>query len=254
MIDPAERRQAEDRSERAVCDLVVTALRAEGRLVEVLRRPDRENRTDPGADFLLTVDGHETALEVTRTASTAEQRKARLSQRLTQRLHEGLDAEVEAMQRGHAVVYFDLAMAGGQPPRQRAVDDLAPEVVEQLRAVLPRAVATRERLDLDDVGPVIGLSIRVSATAAHQLSVMWGITGGFISPIADAAVGRVIDSKSEQLARYPLAYLALLEPTGLLSAANIGEAFRRATVPPNWRRVYVIDRNPRAAILAWEAA
>lgn len=71
MIDPPERHQAEDRSERAVCDLVVAALPAEGRGVAVLGHPDRENRTDPGVDFLLAVDGHETALEVTRTASTA---------------------------------------------------------------------------------------------------------------------------------------------------------------------------------------
>lgn len=219
----------------------------------MLGRPDRENRTAPGADFLLTVDGDETALEITRTASTAEQRKARLSQRLTQRLHEELDSEVEAMESGHAVVYFDLATADGRTPSQRVVDNVAPQVVERLRAALPRAVGTRERLDLDDLGPVIGLSLRVSFTATHQLSVMWGVTGGFISPIAAAVVGRVIESKSEQLAGYPLAYLALIEPTGLLTPANIREAFERAAVPANWRRVYVIDGNPGTAILAWEA-
>lgn len=254
MTDPAARRQAEDRSERAVCDLVAAALRAEGRVVAVLGRPDRENRTDPGADFLLTVDGDETALEITRTASTAEQRKAWLSQRLTQRLHEELDSEVEALQIGHAVVYFDLATANGRTPSQRVVDDVAPQIVEGLRAALPRAVRTRERLDLEDVGPVVGLSLRVSATATHRFSVMWGVTGGFTSPIADAVVGRVIESKSEQLAGYPLAYLALIEPTGLLTPPNIREAFERAAVPANWRRVYVIDGTPTTAILAWEAS
>jgi hypothetical protein len=252
-MDPAARREAEDRSERAVCDLVVGALRAEGRAVVVVGRPDRENRTDPGPDFLLTVDGNETALEITRTASTAEQRKARLSQRLTRRIHEELDAEVEAMGSGHAVVYFDLVMADGQPT-ERVIVDAAAEVVQRLRAALPRAVEIRERLDLDDVGPVTDLSLRVSPTATHQLAVMWGVTGGFTSAVADAVVRRVIEGKSIQLARYPLAYLALLEPTGLLTPANIGDAFERATVPPNWRRVYVIDGNPGTAILAWEAA
>lgn len=253
MMDPAARRQAEDRYEGGVSDLVVAALRAEGRAVAMLGRPDREDRTGPGADFLLTVDGHETALEITRTASTAEQRKAWLSQRLTQRMHEELDAEVEAMGSGHAVVYFDLAIANGQPPPRRVVDDVAPAVVERLRTALPRAVEMRERLELEDVGPVVDLSLRVSPTATHQLSVMWGVGGGFISPIADAVVRRVIESKSVQLAQYPLAYLALLEPTGLLTPANIGEAFERAVVPANWRRVYVIAGNPPAAIVAWEA-
>lgn len=220
----------------------------------MLGRPDRENRTDPGADFLLTVDGAEAALEITRTASSAEQHKAWLSQRLTQRLHEELDTEMGAMESGHAVVYFDLATADGRPPPQRIIDNVAPEVVERLREALPRAVATRERVDLEDVGPVIDLSLRVSATAAHELSVMWGVTGGFISPTADAVVRRVIESKSEQLAGYPLAYLALLEPTGLLTSANIGEALERAVVPANWRRVYVIEGALGAAILAWTAS
>ena len=251
-MDQAARREAEDRYERALCDLVVAALRTEGRNVAMLGRPDPENRTAPGADFLLVVDGKQTALEITRTASTAEQRKARLSQRLSQRLHEELDSEVEAMRSGHAVVYFDLATADGRTPSQRAIDNVAPEVAERLRAALPHAVATRERLYLGDVGPVIGLSLRVSATATHQLSVMWGVTGGFISPIADGVVGRVIQSKSEQLAGYPLAYLTLIEPSGLLTSTNIGEAFERATVPANWRRVYVMDRDPGSATLVWE--
>lgn len=251
-MDQAVRREAEDRYEWAVCDLVVAALRTEGRNVAMLGRPDPENRTAPGADFLLVVDGQQTALEITRTASTAEQRKARLSQRLTQRLHEELDSEVEAMRSGHAVAYFDLATADGRTPSQRAIDNVALQVIERLRAALPRAVGTCERLDLEDVGPVVGLSLRVSATATHRLSVMWGVTGGFTSPIADAVVGRVIDSKSEQLAGYPSAYLALIEPTGLLTPADIGEALEPATVPANWRRVYVIDGNPGRATLVWE--
>lgn len=252
MMNPVARRAAEDRMERAVCELVVAALEAEGRDVQVLGRPDVENRTGPAADFLLLVDGEEIALEVTRTASTAEQRKALLSGRLTERLHEELDEEIARLRAGHAFVHFELTMAGGESPPRRVMEAAAPAVAERIRGGLRTAIATRERVDLDDVGPVTDLSLSVQPTAMHRLSVTWGVGGGFIEPLATAAVRRVIAGKTDQLARYRRVFLALLEPTGFLDPEDIGEAFGRAEAPENWQRAYVIDRGPTAAVLAWE--
>ena len=234
----------QDRLERAICQLVLAALEAEGRSARLLGRPDREDRTGPGADFLLSVDGRETALEVTRTAATEQQRTAQLNQRLGNRLLAILGAEVEAARIGHAFVTFNLALRGGLPPRQRAVDQAAVAIAEQLRAAIPRATRTGERLQLATNDIVDELTLRVSPTKAHRLTVVWGADATFPAAAAGLVARRVIRSKSRQLAAYERAYLALLEPTLLIEPEHLSAAFasEKDDIPPNWLRIYVVTR------------
>lgn len=240
----------QDRLELAVCRLVAAALKAEGRAVDVLGRPNPGDPRGPGADFLIAVDGAETALEVTRTADRMEQRTAQLNIRLRNRLVEILGGDIAAAQIGHAFATFDLAVRDGVAPRQRDIDQGAAEVAELIRAALSDAIRTGERLHLGETDIVDEVTLRVRPTQHHRVSIVWGGQAAF--PAA-AAVSRVVRSKTQQLAPYRRAYLALLEPTLLIKPHHLGEAFAGAAdeLPANWLRVYVIthDVDARAELI-----
>lgn len=238
-----------------MCELVLTALRTEGRDAVQTGRPDRETGAGRRADFLLSVDGQPVALEVTRTASEVSQRHAYLSHRLGEGIKQRLSREVEQRQLGHVLFSYQLLAVNRQPPPRRAIDAAIPVLAGMIADAIPLVLERGERQELPGGDIVDRLRINVHQTGTNAVSYLSGMGAAFVAVAADDAVQRVVASKAEQLARYPRAYLALSEPNGFIDRPHFGDAFIRAvdTVPANWLRVYLLERdNPARVALIFD--
>lgn len=246
----------EDPAADAVGELVLRALRREGRRAAVIARPDREDRVHKGADFLLAVDDMTVALEVTTTAMEQERRLDALGDRLADGIRLRLRDEVTEAAIGRVVVYAAPTLRDGEPPRRRDVDTSVGPIVERLRATMASAIQTRERLELGQVGVVERLTIHVYPNSSAGISVIsQSPRGGFVGPVADLLVRHTLASKAEQLAQYAIAHLALVQNVMLLDPEDVREAFARLSdeVPANWHRVWVVahEHGDWSALPVW---
>ena len=233
------RRDDARRHKGAVASAVARVLRAEGIVVKSPHRPEAGQARD--ADWVMTLDGEPTALEVTRLLPPAQVRKA---ESIVTHLEAGMRGFLAPVitEVGGQVLLTLTYSARGVVERRR--DRLASDtriLASEVRQTLHRLVEGAEPLQLKSP---------ISWVVRAELTLVPGPHDGFFivqapdgtQPDLDDFVARTINSRRERHLD-PAERAILAVEAEFADADDLREAFGRSPVPVPWWRVYLVHRS-----------
>jgi hypothetical protein len=249
--------------------MLLAHMRGSGRQARQLSSPDRDRRgqisTGKSPDFILEVDGEETAVDVTEfyDSPRGAETETKLAT-LRGLMGPTLKATVEAHHAG--LVFFQLYVQRIAAKRQ--MEALARDLLDMIVPAIPRLrdEGFVSLIDPHDPGgppaslpslvreSIVGLElIRVNASA-DGVAVGWmdRTQGIWAAEPYERLAERLLSEKADQLAAYPTAAVVVASQTtywpGLLGQALVR---RRDRIPGNWRRVYFAQPFIPAFIEEW---
>lgn len=235
---PINRRHSARQRESLVASAVGAVLRAEGHVLRDAYRPRQGQGRSP--DWVMTLDGEPTALEVTRLLPRAHVQKAEdLVIHIESRVRTMLAGDISGI--GGQVLlgldYFATAVAGPQGSDLLAhAHRLATDV---------RAVLVRLRPALPDFADVPS---SLPWVARANLTVVPGLHDGFYivqrpdeaqQPDLDDWVAGTITAKGDQHGGYAERAILAIDAE-FPDADDLRAAFGRSPVPVPWWRVYLV--------------
>jgi hypothetical protein len=224
--------------EEVAFEAVANKLRAQGHVVTVLGRPDREERPQRAVDFEIDFDGNLVAVEITSASQfTAEFVEAA---RFETALEDELRPFVEEHQLGHLVLRLDYQ---GRL-RKRDVPALVARVATEAEAALLKLDGTSDTVELSAPSPLASVEITRIAPTPHSVHrISSPVPGYFVEGTVDEFIDALLASKATQAADYVDAWIIIFSRTGVFSAASLAEGVgrRRGDIPKNWRRVYYVE-------------
>ena len=233
---PNYRRHYVRRREDLVASAVAAVLRTEGRVVENPYRPVEGQTRSP--DWMLTLDGEPTALEVTRLLPPAHVQKAQnVVTRIENGMHEFL-APVIAGVGGHVLLSLAYSARGVADRRRDSLASDTRILASEVRQTLQRLVEGSEPVEIRS-------PIRWVLRA--EVTLLPGLRDGFYilqqpdeaQPDLDDFVARTIASKGDQHVGH--AGQAILAVDAMFDDADdLRLAFDRSPVRVPWWRVYQV--------------
>jgi hypothetical protein len=240
-LDPGRpgRRDDARRHKGAVASAVARVLRAEGIVVKSPHRPEAGQARD--ADWVMTLDGEPTALEVTRLLPPAQVRKAEIIVTHLEAGMRGFLAPVITEVGGQVLLTLTYSARGVVERRRDRLASDTRILASEVRQTLHRLVEGAEPLQLKSP---------ISWVVRAELTLVPGPHDGFFivqapdgtQPDLDDFVARTINSRSERHLD-PAERAILAVEAEFADADDLREAFGRSPVPVPWWRVYLVHRS-----------
>jgi hypothetical protein len=230
--DDAQRRNG------AVASAVAGVLRAEGIVVENPHRLEAGQARN--ADWVMTLDGERTALEVTRLLPPAQVRKAEIIVTHLEAGMRGFLAPVITEVGGQVLLALAYSARGVVERRRDRLASDTRILASEVRQTLHRLVEGAEPLQLKSP---------ISWVVRAELTLVPGPHDGFFivqapdgtQPDLDDFVARTINSRSERHLD-PAGRAILAVEADFADADDLREAFGRSPIPVPWWRVYLVHR------------
>jgi hypothetical protein len=222
----------------AVASAVARVLRAEGIVVKSPHRPEAGQARD--ADWVMTLDGEPTALEVTRLLPPAQVRKAEIIVTHLEAGMRGFLAPVITEVGGQVLLTLTYSARGVVERRRDRLASDTRILASEVRQTLHRLVEGAEPLQLKSP---------ISWVVRAELTLVPGPHDGFFivqapdgtQPDLDDFVARSIRGRDDQHAG-PAERAILGVEAAFPDATHLREAFGRSPVPVPWWRVYLVHR------------
>jgi hypothetical protein len=222
----------------AVASAVARVLRAEGIVVKSPHRPEAGQARD--ADWVMTLDGEPTALEVTRLLPPAQVRKAEIIVTHLEAGMRGFLAPVITEVGGQVLLTLKYSARGVVERRRDRLASDTRILASEVRQTLHRLVEGAEPLQLKSP---------ISWVVRAELTLVPGPHDGFFivqapdgtQPDLDDFVARSISGRDDQHAG-PAERAILGVEAAFPDATHLREAFGRSPVPVPWWRVYLVHR------------
>jgi hypothetical protein len=222
----------------AVASAVARVLRAEGIVVKSPHRPEAGQARD--ADWVMTLDGEPTALEVTRLLPPAQVRKAEIIVTHLEAGMRGFLAPVITEVGGQVLLTLTYSARGVVERRRDRLASDTRILASEVRQTLHRLVEGAEPLQLKSP---------ISWVVRAELTLVPGPHDGFFivqapdgtQPDLDDFVARSISGRDDQHAG-PAERAILGVEAAFPDATHLREAFGRSPVPVPWWRVYLVHR------------
>jgi hypothetical protein len=240
-LDPGRpgRRDDARRHKGAVASAVARVLRAEGIVVKSPHRPEAGQARD--ADWVMTLDGEPTALEVTRLLPPAQVRKAEIIVTHLEAGMRGFLAPVITEVGGQVLLALAYSARGVVERRRDRLASDTRILASEVRQTLHRLVEGAEPLQLKSP---------ISWVVRAELTLVPGPHDGFFivqapdgtQPDLDDFVARTINSRRERHLD-PAERAILAVEAEFADADDLREAFGRSPVPVPWWRVYLVQRS-----------
>jgi hypothetical protein len=234
------------RRKDAVCSTVTSVLRAEGILVKKPHRLEEGRaRNEAGqartSDWVMTLDGEPTALEVTRLLPPAQVRKAEIIVTHLEAGMRGFLAPVITEVGGQVLLALAYSARGVVERRRDRLASDTRILASEVRQTLHRLVEGAEPLQLKSP---------ISWVVRAELTLVPGPHDGFFivqapdgtQPDLDDFVARTINSRRERHLD-PAERAILAVEAEFADADDLREAFGRSPVPVPWWRVYLVHRS-----------
>jgi hypothetical protein len=224
-----------------------------GHVVANVRRPDRVNRTSRDVDFLVSIDGHDIAIEITQLTQAREWWN--LLDRLETLVRAGLSEFESETRADWLMLSINLLRTGSY----REIETAAGQIVQAVRNA-PADLGARswDRITSlqEPAGSLAEVDLRRPSAAGRRLSFVKGHEAhdALIAPRALAFVRHLIASKGNQGEGYAEVWILVVDRELIIDLDNLRDAFsqERETVPANWTRLYFIPAIDQNAIQSLE--
>lgn len=239
----AEKRQWRAQLEHSAVMRLVAHLRQQGEEVEICdTRPDEVNRDGPEVDFEFTNQGRSIGVEVTQLIPAA--RSHYEISAIQRHIQEATGSIPEQRQLGVIALEVDYGVLPRAADMDRDVAVLVTDVRKALESLAPDQLQRVEVPVRAKYGTFRRVRLRRFESSDHRLTFITasGEWGGWIRPMAEDFVDRLLNTKPAQTARWDEAWIVVLDRIGLVGSDDLVDVLsaRYSRLPSNWTRIYFL--------------